>query len=380
MLNFSKSEIVSCIVIDVIFEKNISTVQSIADTLEVLSNRRYLEKCPRNSIIVKVPNFNEYTIVYPFFSQHFSLPIKPGEHVWCFFPDGFGSNDIGYWMSRKATDEFIDDVNFTHNSRSSRRNYFKNLISKNKDSNIVDYHSVADKIVDYNAIVGKSLSNSLHTFENIPRVKKRPSDFLIQGSNNSQMVFTSGKDPKSGTVILTTGRGSTEKTSSEEIENAGGQKENNKASVLTKEGSENLNEGNLDILNDKVSLIISENPLFLNDSNENEYEFDDLSHFFVRADRIRNEARDSIDMVSPVISAVGSNIKIEGSDLVSVVTSGWETDMDKMFTLIENLASELNNLATGTAQFATGVGPTGPATNATQITTTLQEIKSMKKV
>ena len=52
-------------------------------------------------------------------------------------------------------------------------------------------------------------------------------------------------------------------------------------------------------------------------------------------------------------------------------------DMDKMFTILEGLIQQLADLTSGTATFATGVGPTGPATNVAQVQQLLTELKQM---
>jgi predicted RNA methylase len=51
--------------------------------------------------------------------------------------------------------------------------------------------------------------------------------------------------------------------------------------------------------------------------------------------------------------------------------------MDKMFTLLESLVQQLADLTAGTATFATGVGPTGPATNVADVQKLLTDLKLM---
>lgn len=72
-------------------------------------------------------------------------------------------------------------------------------------------------------------------------------------------------------------------------------------------------------------------------------------------------------------------VLLSGKKGVNIATPAWAMDMDKMFTLLESLIQELANLTSGTAFFATGVGPTGPATNVAQIQQLLIEIKTMKQ-
>jgi len=54
-------------------------------------------------------------------------------------------------------------------------------------------------------------------------------------------------------------------------------------------------------------------------------------------------------------------------------------EMDKFFTLVEELASELADLTSAKATYSTGVGPTGPATNAGKVAKILSDIKGMKQ-
>tara|TARA_B110001450_G_C17603052_1_gene473837 strand:- start:140 stop:1126 length:987 start_codon:yes stop_codon:yes gene_type:complete len=70
-------------------------------------------------------------------------------------------------------------------------------------------------------------------------------------------------------------------------------------------------------------------------------------------------------------------IVLSGKKSVNIATPKWAVDMDKMFTLIEELASELADLTSAKATYATGVGPTGPATNASKVSKILSDIKGM---
>ena len=66
------------------------------------------------------------------------------------------------------------------------------------------------------------------------------------------------------------------------------------------------------------------------------------------------------------------------SDIINA-TPGWAMEMDKFFTLVESLASELADLTSAAATYATGVGPTGPATNASKVAKILSDISAMKQ-
>ena len=79
------------------------------------------------------------------------------------------------------------------------------------------------------------------------------------------------------------------------------------------------------------------------------------------------------------LNAKNESVIIAAKKDIINATPGWQMEMDKLFTLIEKLASELKDLTAASATFATGVGPTGPATNAAKVATILSEIKAMKQ-
>ena len=398
---FNKREIVSCIAIETISKKDNDSIENVLKRLSSnatlrIFNSKYLQKCPANSIIAKVQNPSKYMILYPFFSSHMSLPIKPGEHVWAFFPDGVGSNDIGYWMTRRSTDDFIEDPNYTHNARSLYKAYNNTLITNDKDNDKGMYYSVEGRgVASYESLLLNTEGNSKHVFESVQRTYKKPSDLLFQGSNNTQLVFTCGNEKETGTIIMSSGRGKTTETSLEKVFSNIGLEESNKASRLSKIGSDNVNEGNIDILNDRAVLILSENPSFINESlPEDSDDFkalDEMSHFFAKADIVRSNANKQIHQECPEYFLKSENGTIESSDFsiiaenlsaetsaFNVSTNGWNVDMQTLFDIIEELISQLNNLTSGAAVFATGVGPTGPATNATQLASPLSKISAMK--
>ena len=190
--------------------------------------------------------------------------------------------------------------------------------------------------------------------------------------------------------------GKTQETASDKISSNIGLPESNKASKLSKIGKENINEGNLDILNDRAVLILSENPGFINESlPEANSDFNDLeeemSHFFAKADIIRCNANDTITQECSEYFLKSENGKITSDDFTiesenlnaststfGVSTNGWNVDMQTLFDIIEDLISQVNSLTSGAAVFATGVGPTGPATNAAQLASLLSKMNAMR--
>tara|TARA_B100000497_G_scaffold41066_1_gene47812 strand:- start:859 stop:1848 length:990 start_codon:yes stop_codon:yes gene_type:complete len=64
------------------------------------------------------------------------------------------------------------------------------------------------------------------------------------------------------------------------------------------------------------------------------------------------------------------------NDIINA-TPSWAMEMDTMFTILEGLIQQVADLTAGTATFATGVGPTGPATNVADVQKLLTDLKAM---
>ena len=68
---------------------------------------------------------------------------------------------------------------------------------------------------------------------------------------------------------------------------------------------------------------------------------------------------------------------LSGAKDIINATPSWAMEMDKMFTILEGLIQQVADLTAGTATFATGVGPTGPATNVADVQKLLTDLKAM---
>jgi len=194
--------------------------------------RRQIKQAPRNSVIAWMadsdPSESEPKLFYPFFSQHFALPIKPGENVWIISEGLLNSFSVtrqdpsnksdsaatgdelcsGFWMSRVSVPDYTDDVNFTHSDRSKSQEYVQQQdplktplppphfdngsqpSSIKKDGRLIHNIGDVDKYTlpqdnDYERVYVDSLSNKRTTREPVPSFNKRPGDILIQGSNNA---------------------------------------------------------------------------------------------------------------------------------------------------------------------------------------------------
>ena len=78
-----------------------------------------------------------------------------------------------------------------------------------------------------------------------------------------------------------------------------------------------------------------------------------------------------------ILNSKSDYVILSGAKSVAIATPAWAMDMDKMFTILEGLIQQVVDLTSGTATFATGVGPTGPATNAADLQTLLIDFQTM---
>ena len=361
-----QGEFITCIVIDVFYDKTVDIINNVFKTLKTvsvgasLSNVHYFKRCPKNSAIVFIPNLNIYSIVYPMFSSHLSLPLKAGEHVWCIFPGGLDKTDLGYWMTRKSTDEMIDDINVTHSSRAAYSQYTNLERAKSGEDTLENlYNDKSRGFTGYKKLLSESAASGETVYEAVPRRKKRPADLLVQGSNNASMLMTSGDDKETGTTVFSNGIGKTDSTSCDKIENVIGAEENNKASALSGVGKFNRNEGLIDIENDRVTLILSENPSFLN-TPDLDYEFNDSSHAFIRADRIRLEGREKISSKTYLYTIESTDVVVSADSVKICDASQPYVRFDELKEVIKSLQSQISYLSS----FISTVAPNMAAAKA----------------
>jgi hypothetical protein len=80
-----------------------------------------------------------------------------------------------------------------------------------------------------------------------------------------------------------------------------------------------------------------------------------------------------------VFNSKQDEILLSGKKTVGIATPGWAMDMNKMFDILEGMLSELAALTSAQATFATGVGPSGPSTNAQAVQELLGSLRNMKQ-
>ena len=193
------------------------------------TNSAFVLNAPRNSILASPVTDNVATnilkLYIPFFSSHFSLPLKPGEKVWI-----IEGEDFGYWLSRVPSLDFVEDANYTHDDRINILKYHMKHIAKTTipeggsledqeivvspiypfptfpngedltpsispdfqplNENSLSLHTVPFTLrAGYEGIVDTASEASRFITEPVPRFTKRPGDLVIQGSNNSTIVL-----------------------------------------------------------------------------------------------------------------------------------------------------------------------------------------------
>ena len=131
--------------------------------------------------------------------------------------------------------------------------------------------------------------------------------------------------------------------------------------------------GNEDLNTDDSSIfLLSKSPVGefklesnLNDTYTKLNDFDN-SQIIIRSDRV-------------IISSREDSILLSGGVGIGLSTSKWKIDFDQLMEEFEKLVSEMVNLAQGTATYGTGVGPTLPATNLSQLNMIKNNLTKMKQ-
>lgn len=256
-----------------------------------LTSAAYLRQMPPNTIVGKeVSNaaggHDKHYYLLPFMPPHIMLPVKAGEHVWVFFEQD-KAVDHGYWLWRISEPRHVDDLNHTHADRKfhaddkpkDTKDKFEGTSKSDPgfyngptvnidgdvrtDSNAGSVNNGDPKF--YENILKETDSAKATTMESVPRLRKRPGDHVIQGSNNTAITlgtdrtgrtanFSNGKVvglPErdqvgdSGSIDIVVGRGQKENTSGKKVTNSLKKKE-----VSKRIDDETKTEGDPDFAND----------------------------------------------------------------------------------------------------------------------------------
>lgn len=279
--------------------------------MSVVNNPELIDVMPVGSVIAQIISDSGglsatgYTILFPFFSSHIQFPVKIGEIIHVVYQDYVGrGNQLGFWMTRVHGNRAVEDANYTHLDRqfdglNNLQNWSTNQLTKIQSSpepgfpngaGTIDTHTVRpiDNQGDpYAHFLSASQAAPFQsTMEPVPRWNKRPGEFVLQGSNNTMVVFgedrTGPVDPNvntedqeetaggfSGTIDIVAGRGrhlpaseseNPTLTSPRVIKNSKGLLETDKAPWRNADtdGSrktDNPNEGDPDFINDAARLM-----------------------------------------------------------------------------------------------------------------------------
>jgi hypothetical protein len=208
-----------------------------------------VDNMPINSVhcIIIESSHREEIIAYPFFSQHLCVPVKPGEQVWV-----IRERNLCYWICRKTSNYTVDDVNYTHMDR-----VVNSVASSNSKSAIESFeglNSAAEQFPggkssiktessigadnSYESIVQESSAYKYQFIpEPVPRIVKKPGDFVLQGSNNATIVLgNDGNDKESGSIDIVAGR----QIKSDTLENTRAYQEIDKSKPATEDGPRNF--------------------------------------------------------------------------------------------------------------------------------------------
>lgn len=295
------------VVLDVVFDPQIIDAKKIEYWEHDLgiSNSEFAHAAPRNAIIARRVQSNtsspaeQAMILYPLFPPNLSLPCKPGEHVWVMFEDPTGTRkDLGYWMCRIVTAGYAEDVNHTHPHRAHDSSFnpgtkdkfegktkpsyeFRNGSVGYQDGErftVPETATIPGGDDAYPKLLQESDGGKLTHYEPAPRYRKRPDEYVLEGSNNTLIVM--GRDrnsvvakyeddpqrgqvpripveditqPGAGKIDLVAGRGQTPTTGGTPVDNSLGHKE------LGKSASELVvNEGDPDFISDRSRILIAQ--------------------------------------------------------------------------------------------------------------------------
>jgi len=197
------------------------------DLANLVNNPELIDIMPVGSIIGRIVSNqggvgpSTHAVFFPMFSSHFMLPVQPGEQVFVIYEDYSGTGaKVGYWLTRIHSEQTVEDANFTHYDRrfdptSNPAHYTTKQVSDRNTSppavgfqnggNTADTFTLQPSgTIDtnpYQVIADTSVSARYITPEPVPRWKKRPQEFVLQGSNNAIIVLGEDRNgPISGSI------------------------------------------------------------------------------------------------------------------------------------------------------------------------------------
>ena len=371
-----------------------------------VANGAFIDRMPRNSILAVVLDpdgtaslSDKAVVLFPLFSGHLCMPIKPGERVFVIYENAkrpsasVGKDILGFWITRISTNINIDDVNYTCMERTP------SITSKTRLQNEMEGTAVDDvpafpngpgpvaSQVFQNRDGFEEIVNSAYAFRNtsdeqdlweakvdqsspakaveftgeaVPRYSKICSDLCLQGSNNTLIALTEDKLAResggdeiaaAGSIDIVAGRGQSPLNLVPPITNTRGYPEADKNS-----DSLTPTEGDIDFLTDlsRVYISMKTNPdgdFGLTYSHEIATSVIEVPSIVIKSDELRLVARStgSVRLIKEggpcEISMLGDNaIAMDGTKIYL----GYDTG---------TAVSETTTLAVDTSGLYTNLGP-----------------------
>lgn len=204
------------VVVDVITDLSLITEEYKEALTQTINNAELLDVISVNCVIARIISSNEgngansNTILFPFYSSHFMLPVMPGEQVYVIYEDVIGTGTkVGYWMSRVAGYGTFEDPNYTHDDRRfdptinqgtyttreiAERNAGLGPETFQNGGNTVETSTLAineRNVIEnpYDTIFNEARASAYFTPEPVPRWKKRPQELVLQGANNALIML-----------------------------------------------------------------------------------------------------------------------------------------------------------------------------------------------
>lgn len=212
------------VVVDVLYDPDGLTTEDKTRLKQSITNPEVVDVAPPNSIVARlITDGHDLTsptpsIVFPFFSSHFQLPVQPGEQVTVVFDDfSRQGSTLGRWISRVHEFSQVEDVNYTHGDRrfdpslfqvASRGTADSAQQSSNNQSTSGNPPAIgfqngggtqatftlqplsgSSAQNPYDKIVDESSAIKFSTQEPVPRWIKRPQELVLQGMNNTLIML-----------------------------------------------------------------------------------------------------------------------------------------------------------------------------------------------
>jgi len=355
-----------------------------------ITNTKYAYCAPRNSIVAQLAYSTLPPLIcYPFFPSHLSFPCKPGEVVWAVVENPEAQElSMAYWVCKITEAHHADDVNHSHLPRiydpSIAGGYDKTskVERAQNDGKTNPFYELRNGVVvlrngvrsDYKNVslmptapvpeyfeflVTSTDGGLLSQYEAVPRFKKRPGDVVIEGSNNSLIVLGTDRagslgvfGPNSdgiprpsfpindftgsaGSIDLVVGRGQVSGTFGKEVSTTSIIKNSQnlekgieiKKEIAKSEDEIYLSEGDVDYINDRSRILISQRTKVdqnfgIDEFNFSEFDVEDDKNLgdaavVIKSDKIRLIARSDIEILvtgfNKSKNSINSDVKFENN-------------------------------------------------------------------